>query len=984
MEQEESQKESKPLKKRWPLLFWTGAFFCFVFFPIFLLDIGLESYVNTKSTIEENEAYRKLGLKLERLLQYGNSRHYYHSLLKKIFDIAESQKDPIAYLKRAIPHLKSRNPGVFNFIVWENNSGDTIDELTDEKGHKYVVKVLLEVFRAITADYNRNYPGNPALNDVVEKRINLIRSYIGNFFVAECLNSPLLRANLGEVVPVTTKEDKAYFWFQSGKKVTLMVTLSGAAINSISYLAKLVNGMNKVSDDGIKYGIIDMVNGNDVIPENDEKIVGELKVGLSKFENYSSQKLYTDNYILLAKILNSYVRGFCYIKRDDVYSHANLRKNTLILACAAILLFCISLWGFYRFTDYMFSMRWKLTLFFIYANGLPLLTLGFIGYDYMQQSRSLLLEEAYENVSTLLNDFDSKFELITDEYASKFNQLIERINSNTSETLDLEKKYESLTREVKKSSYTDYAIIGFDGTFSPGGSKKLNDMLLKSMGVNLLKFVNNTAFTPKKAFVKDSNEKEDFSGVFSDVIFFHQVLQRAKKIHYEQVLDEANYYYWNFIGNPNDRKYESIVAVSWSVQQLQENYTQKYINSLNENMSGIKCMAFSEKYGKIYPESSRVDSSIYGTFRQILNLRSLNFNDFVFEGKHYAAYGTVGRNLNQVALLGFYPLDSINNEIGLLWIRFILFIVTSLILSGGISWVLSAYFLAPIKDIQSGVEAMGRQNFKHRLEVRSADEFGQLNTAFNSAIESLEDLAVATTVQENLFPLEPMTQNGTLVWGKSVTMTRLGGDYFDFFPLNDSEIGVLMGDVAGHGVPAGFLMAMAKASVLLSDNDRFSPAALLTNIHKVFYHVKSKKIKRMMTCIYFWINTETGQYKVANAGHCYPAIINKSGEVKFLEMDGTPLGITKRARFSDSEGTLDDGDYLLLYTDGMIEAHNLQGESMGMERLTKLISESYSEEPDEYYKKIFAGYKNWAPLADDDITMVLVRYRAKQAGEQHE
>ena len=116
MEQEESQKESKPLKKRWPLLFWTGAFFCFVFFPIFLLDIGLESYVNTKSTIEENEAYRKLGLKLERLLQYGNSRHYYHSLLKKIFDIAESQKDPIAYLKRAIPHLKSRNPGVFNFI----------------------------------------------------------------------------------------------------------------------------------------------------------------------------------------------------------------------------------------------------------------------------------------------------------------------------------------------------------------------------------------------------------------------------------------------------------------------------------------------------------------------------------------------------------------------------------------------------------------------------------------------------------------------------------------------------------------------------------------------------------------------------------------------------------------------------------------------------------------------------------------------------
>ena len=292
----------------------------------------------------------------------------------------------------------------------------------------------------------------------------------------------------------------------------------------------------------------------------------------------------------------------------------------------------------------------------------------------------------------------------------------------------------------------------------------------------------------------------------------------------------------------------------------------------------------------------------------------------------------------------------------------------------GVSWLLSAHFFNPIKDLRLGVEAIGKQNFSYRLPVKSADEFGALNQVFNSALGSLEDLSIATTVQENLFPLEALKQNKLLVWGKSVTMTRLGGDYFDYFSLNDKEVGILIGDVAGHGVPAGFLMAMAKASVLLSDEDKKNPANLLSSIHKVFYHVKSKKIKRMMTCLYFCINTETGEYSLANAGHCYPAFINKEGKVTFLEIDGTPLGITKRARYINNEGKLEDNSYLLLYTDGMLEAHNEAGESIGTQRFTELISSSYSDDLETYYNRIFAGYKKWSPLADDDITMVLVKF----------
>lgn len=143
------------------LFFWIGAIPCFVLFPIFLLDIGIQSYINTKNEIEEREAYRKLGLSIEKILQYNNAKHYYHSLLKKIFDIAESQNSPADYLKVAIPHLKERNPGIFNFIIWNNENEEIIENLTDENEHRYVLKSLKEVFNAVSDENNKKYPVDP-------------------------------------------------------------------------------------------------------------------------------------------------------------------------------------------------------------------------------------------------------------------------------------------------------------------------------------------------------------------------------------------------------------------------------------------------------------------------------------------------------------------------------------------------------------------------------------------------------------------------------------------------------------------------------------------------------------------------------------------------------------------------------------------------------------------------------------------------------
>lgn len=966
------------MKKRLPLIYWFGVVFCFFIFPVFLLEIGIDSYIKTSDKRAEVETYKKLELNLEKIIQYGDSRHYYHSLLKRVFDIAESQKDTILYLNKAIPHLKKRNPGVFSFILWDNETQALNTDLSDEKGHKYALKTLRETFFELYKSNLTNYPVVPERKDFVTKKLNVLRAYIGNLLVAESLNLPLLRANLGRVIPVSAKSDKAFFWFQSGKKITMVAFIDKRAMDTYSYVDKLIDGLNKNSDKNIKFGMIDLLNNREIIPETDEKSISELRLGLIKYDNYSNQKIVTNNYIMLIKILNPYMRAFTYIEKAKVYKPEGLLEKSLTLVIGIILLAFTCGWLFYKYTPYNISMRWKLLFLFLYSNGLPLVGLTFVGYDYLQQNKETQLQEVHDHISLMLNDFDARFDKIKKEYAASINDIINSINAVYGDMEKTKPLYEELKRKVEPTNYSDFLVMNKEGKIILSGEHQANTFTWREVFANLINFMNNEIYTPSKTFNVKKDDSDSLGALYKGGVFFSDIVSKLGTIFSEQIVDNFNYYYFNTIGDVENRNFNEMITISWPVSQLQENYVNKNIEKLNENNKNIRFVAFSENNGKILPENNRETAELVNRFRQILNLKLVKLDETFIDGKSYVAFGSVGMKLDKIALIGLYPSSIINSNIDKIRYKLIGFALIVLLLTLSISKLLCKYFLLPLNDLQTGIEALGSQNFSYRLPIKTADEFGNLNKAFNESFESLEDLAVAKIVQENLFPLQPLHQNNCFVWGKSVTMTQLGGDYFDYFPISQNEVGILMGDVAGHGIPAGFLMAMAKASVLLSGDEKASPSKLLLSIHKVFNHVKNKKIIRMMTCVYFSINSETGAYKVVNAGHCYPIIINKKGEASYIEINARPLGIGKRPGYFDIEGQLEKDSFLLLYTDGVLEARNSSGEMMGLERFLKLASSSFSIDPKTYYARLFKGYKDWSLSADDDITMVLVRFGFKE------
>lgn len=976
-----STEQTQPISGRWPLAFWFGAAFCFFIFPVFLVDVGLENMLSTRAELQRQAVYRNLGQQLERLLQYGNSRHYYSALLKRIFDFAKEQKDPVAYLKAALPHLKARNEGVFQFIVWDGK-GNSINELTDEKGYRYIVKTIYEVMTDINKSVSNNYPGEPQSLDSVSKRLNLMRSYLGAFLIPEKLNLPLLRGSLSECILASGDPQKSHFWYQIDSRFSLLATISNDAIESGNYLKKLVDSMNSEGS-SIKFGITDLLRENAIYSAAGPDQKPELILGLAKFENYSQQQLETDNYLLLVRILNPFVRCFAYISKNTALLDTDGLHNRLLLAAAGGILTVslMVLFILFRGTR-LISIRWKLGLLFLYANGLPLMILGFIGYEYLQENRRLLLDQAFEQVSGLITDFDSRFETIKLEIAAELNTAVDDINRRYDDRMPPKEELAKLLKIAEKHRIYDFVSADRQGKlyFTRMTGRKSNNFFA-SVSKIMLDFLNFNEFTPQHLFREDTStaggggkiKVESF--LSGKTIIFHRLLHRVRKIHPEQMGAEAKQYYWNMIGSFEKRIFNLLIGISWDFVTLQETFVKRNLNSLNQNSNNIRFQAIIESNGMTYPESSRLPASMFSLFRQTFNLRTLRLDEVTIDGVPYAAFGTVGKELDRVATVGLYPLETINQRIDSIRFRLIIFALLSLGITAGVGRMLSAQFMEPVKEIEKGVQAIGRQDFRYRLPVTSADEFGRLSAVFNRAIESLEDLEVAKIVQENLFPQESLNQNGLQIFGRSVTMTRLGGDYYDFFSLDNRRVGVLMGDVAGHGVPAAMLMAMAKASVLLSSEEKFRPAMMLAMLHKVIHRVKSSKIKRMMTCQYFSIDSSTGEYLVSNAGHCFPAVIKKGGKsVELLNLVGTPLGITKKPKYEDVAGQLEAGDIVLLYTDGIIESHNDDGLEMGYDRFTQLLQTIYDPDPETFYHRIFAGYKQWSPTADDDITMLLIKF----------
>ena len=233
-----------------------------------------------------------------------------------------------------------------------------------------------------------------------------------------------------------------------------------------------------------------------------------------------------------------------------------------------------------------------------------------------------------------------------------------------------------------------------------------------------------------------------------------------------------------------------------------------------------------------------------------------------------------------------------------------------------------------------------------------------------------QELKVATLIQQNFLPRVLPDLPGWEVEAYYQPAREVGGDFYDLFELPDGHIAVIIGDVTDKGVPAAMVMAAARSLLRASGQRVISPGDVLERVNDLL--CPDIPDKMFVTCLYAVVDPATGHVKYANAGHNLPYARTADGSME-LRAKGMPLGLLPGMKYEECDAMMAPGDALLLYSDGVTEAHGAEREMFGTPRLIDHVADPASGGLiDGLLTKLqkFTG-ADWEQ--EDDITMVMLR-----------
>ena len=236
------------------------------------------------------------------------------------------------------------------------------------------------------------------------------------------------------------------------------------------------------------------------------------------------------------------------------------------------------------------------------------------------------------------------------------------------------------------------------------------------------------------------------------------------------------------------------------------------------------------------------------------------------------------------------------------------------------------------------------------------------------------ELELATEIQQRFQPSAPPQLENYELQGISFACYEIGGDYYDFIRRENGDMVVALGDVSGKGTAAALLMSSLHAAIHAQISADSSLPQMVSSVNN--YLAKNTPSNRFITFFAGELNPMNGVFNYINAGHNPPLVARLDGTVEELGSGGFPLGIMPGAEFEPGEIALNTGECIVIFSDGVSEAENPEGEEFGIERLTDVVSRNYSRSAAGIRDKIesaVSAFTKTAP-ANDDITLVIVKH----------
>jgi hypothetical protein len=623
------------------------------------------------------------------------------------------------------------------------------------------------------------------------------------------------------------------------------------------------------------------------------------------------------------------------------------------------------------------SVRVKLVLAFFYAVLIPLLIMGQTARRFLADRRQVLEEEAHRQAEKAILAFDHQFSRQWGELMNRVQLHFADLGSNSINTcqdfierLDLFRaRYQfDACRVYDVEGNEIFSWLGPDHPRSFGIEGKMFPRLIRSMATRY------HVEAPAHAGDQTDSPPRRADAVAALLSTRLQPFGNIQ-VHFGRL----DFFSTSIPLSTDGERLTHLALLSWSRLRLQQIYLRRRLAVVARNLGLGDFFAWSPgEPGPTFPAPFRHAEVVRPFLGKVLS-RTRGWRGRVAEpDRNLLLTGLRGTGLRDYAVFVVTDDHDIRRILDeLAWnFRF-----ASLALIGlGLTavFLLARLFLRPLGDLTDGVAAMRRQEFSRPIPVTAGDELGLLAHRFNDAMSDLQELEVARAVQESLFPGEPLVTPRCEVYGTCRSLSRVGGDYFDYFAIDADRVVMILGDVSGHGVGAALVMAMAKA-IIGHPGTTGTPSDMLGCLNAILFPVLKRK--KMMSCCLAIFDQRTGLLDLANAGQSFPIMGGREPPV-FLEVSGLPLGSSKRWKaIAQGFGPLSD-EWVVFYSDGIVEATMAAGGAVGYELFRTALPGLARDSAIAFEQAIRAWHQELTgtvPAEDDSSVLV---FKARPGEEQ--
>lgn len=279
-----------------------------------------------------------------------------------------------------------------------------------------------------------------------------------------------------------------------------------------------------------------------------------------------------------------------------------------------------------------------------------------------------------------------------------------------------------------------------------------------------------------------------------------------------------------------------------------------------------------------------------------------------------------------------------------------------------------------LKDLELTMQKTVREALERREALANYDRLKIMEN----------ELSVATRIQTSILPrtFPPFPDRKEIEIFAHMTPAReVGGDFYDFFFVDNDRLGFVIGDVSGKGVPSAMFMAVSRTFLKATALTGLSPRDCLQRINPSLF--RESVLEMFVTLFYGLLDLRTGEVRFSNGGHNSPYILHADGSVE--EMDNTGgimLGGVENSRYKENEIVLQKGDSIVLYTDGVTEAFDAAEEEYGEQRLEACLKQLAGSSPETITNALIEDINRFIDGApqSDDLTMLVLKYLGKSPG----